>query len=164
MDTCRQQVQGVDMGSKQGEIILQRLRQAGVPLDLAALSAEFNLMIFLITTASVDSKVVVDFYQKLRLAVRSSEVKSARASTISIYPMILDPEIQVVSDSARWKKNEMAYIIKRNIDYVRWQSARTRGRKDILLEFMQKAVSDIPEKHLESDVGNALVELIRGCL
>jgi hypothetical protein len=152
------------MRSKQGDIMLRRLDQAGVPLDLAALSAEFNFVIFLITTASVDAKVVIDFYQKLRVAVRGSGVKSARLSAISVHPMILDSGIQVVSDSARWKKSEMAYIIKRNIDYDQWQSARTKDRKSILLEFMHKVILDIPERYLEADVRDALIDLIRGCI
>jgi hypothetical protein len=145
---------------RSNEGMLRRLAANGFPVDFDALRASFNLTITPITSIDVDADPLIQFSQRVRKQVKESGFKCGLAD-IAIFTMVLNPEIKAAGDSSSWKKSSQAYVIRRNIDFSSWQSAKPSGKNELLRKCVIDSIADIPMKHLDESSKETLAGIIR---
>ncbi|WP_157221520.1 hypothetical protein [Herbaspirillum sp. YR522] len=151
--------------SKAGARLIKNLTEAGAPLDTEGDSATFNFTISPVSSFDVDSRLIIDYSQKMRHAARKSAFsKDFSLASILLIPVVLNPSLAKVQGAKRFKKKENSYAIKRNIDFAEWQSASQAKRKKILLHFMRGVVGDIPSKYISEPDRETLLRTVLDCV
>lgn len=140
--------------------MLRRLADKGFPVDLDALDAPFNLTITSTTSIDVDATPIIRFSQRLKEVVRESGFRCELAD-IAVFPIILNPGIRSAENAVNWKRGSRSYIIRRNIDFSRWQHANSNDKKEMLAKCVIDAIASIPMKHLAESSREALEAMIR---
>ena len=142
------------------DAMLRRLAANGFPVDFGALDASFNLTLTPITSIDVDAEPLIQFSQRIREQVRTSGFKCELAD-IAIFVMVLNPEIKSAGDSSSWKRVSRSYVIRRNVDFSCWQSAKLSEKKELLTKCVINSIADIPMKHLDESSKGALAAIVR---
>jgi hypothetical protein len=140
--------------------MLRRLAEKGFPVDFDALNAPFNLTITSVASIDVDAAPIIKFSQRVKEMVRESGFKCELAG-IAVFPMVLNPEIRSTGDTMTWKSGERAYMIRRNIDFSRWQHAKSSEKKELLASCVIESIASIPMKHLSESSKDALTTIVR---
>lgn len=140
--------------------MLQRLAEKGYPVDLGALDAPFNLTITSVASIDVDAEPIVKFSQRVREVVREATFRCELAG-IAVFPMVLNPEVRSTGDTMTWKRGDRAYVIRRNIDFSRWQHAKSNEKKELLVNCVIDSIASIPTKHLSDASKEALGAIVR---
>jgi hypothetical protein len=139
---------------------LQRAADNGYPVDFGALDAPFNFLISSITSLEVDERPITKLSQRVREIVRTSGFKCELAGII-VFPMVLDPEVPAVGDKVSWKRKSNIYSVHRHIDIFRWEQAKLKEKKEMLLNCVIDSISSIPTKRLSESSKEALVAIVR---
>lgn len=139
---------------------LKLLESKGIFVDWNALDQKFNFIFFPICTHEVNIRFVMPLVQSINENLQFLKF-NCELDSITVSPIIVDPNISKQTGFMQHRKNENAYHVGIAIDHALWLSSNKKKRIELIENNFIRSVSVIPEKYLSLESKNLILNIIQ---
>ena len=148
--------------TKREQILIDRLKKSGRPIEQAKIDAPFSVLVRPLATIGVDAgKFALWFEEEISTGIGSFKV-GAPIKRIVISPHIIDPAVSALPpDSISFSRKENAVFVAIGIDYLKWSHSSDATKLTAIYENIRQSILSIPKKHLGDESREMLLSIAK---
>jgi hypothetical protein len=143
------------------EIMLERLKRAGLEVPSDQFDARFRFVISPVVTPGISdvSALAIGYQDAVAELIRKLSLISP-ISGIVFFPRVMDPHTGQFPDLLSYKRKERAIFVGVNVQYATWMEISLNARIDLFAENLVESIHRISEKYLYREDKNNLLRAI----